>query len=151
MSYLYSDEDNTPMLDEAWEAERERARQMKRKALEGLLDALKVEGSCRECPHLTETAEGFLDKGQVCVEQMDYLHILCVVCGGRGKGNCKPNEKYLDKDWSELTEWVHMMGMRHSCIYCANVYRVYGHYKDPDDEWEAIDDLCSNCKYWGQE
>lgn len=164
--YVYDDEDNSQMLDDQWEAERERsaqemderwaaerekAEQKKRDEMEGLLDMLGLEGSCRDCYHITETAEGFLDNGYVSTEQIDYLHILCVICGGRGKGNCKPNDHYLDKDWSDRIEWVKGYGMKHRCLYCPNVYRIYGQYKDPDDEWKAIEDLCGKCKYFGEE
>ena len=149
--YVYNDEDNAPMIDEAWEAAREKARQKKQDELNGLLDMLGIEGSCRECPHIMETAEGFLGNGLISNEQVRYLELMCVVCGGRGKGNCKPNDARLDKDWADLTEWVKNMFMRHSCIYCANVYRVYGQYKDPDDEFKAMDNLCTNCKYWGED
>ena len=149
--YIYSDEDNAPMIDDAWEAARDRAEQKRKGDLNGLLDMLEIEGSCRECPYITETAEGFLQNGLISTEQMDYLHIMCAFCGGRGKGNCKPNEDRLDKDWADLTEFVKNLGLRHRCIYCANVYRVYGQYKDPDDEWNAIEDLCKNCKYFGED
>lgn len=148
MPYIYGDEDNYPMNEVMWEEERrERAEQKRKTALNGLLDMLKLEGGCRKCPHIIETAEGFLDKGNICMEQMDYLHILCVICGGK---DGKPKrEDRLDKDWRERSEWVKEMGMRHSCIYCPNVYRVYGMYKDPDDEWKAMEDRCEYCRYWG--
>lgn len=149
--YVYDNEDNAPMIDEKWEAERQKAAQRRRNELEGLKDMLGLEGSCRECPHITETAEGFLGNGIISTEQVDYLHMMCVICGGRGKGNCKPDEDRLNKDWADMTEWVKLMGMRHSCIYCSNVYRVYGNYKDPDDEWNAMEDLCCKCKYFGED
>ena len=147
--YLYDNEDNAPMIDEAWQAAREKATQKKRDELEGLLDMLKLDGECRKCPHITETAEGFLQNGLVSTEQVDYLHLMCVGCHGNGTPDPE-HEKRLDKDWADLTEWVKMMTLRHSCIYCSNVYRVYGNYKDTDDEWNALETLCMDCKYFGE-
>ena len=118
--------------------------------MEGLLDMLNLDGDCRKCPYITETADGFLQNGCISTEQVDYLHLMCVGCHGKGKPD-PSHEKRLDKDWAEMTEWVKDIGLRHSCIYCANVYRVYGQYKDPDDEWKAMEDLCGDCKYWGED
>lgn len=43
------------------------------------------------------------------------------------------------------------------CINCDKLYEcdkireLYGVFDDPDDDWNAIDDLCSNCLNWKEE
>lgn len=149
MSYVYSDEDNCPMNEEQWQAERawakEKAARKTQDCVEGLADMLELTGECVKCHHFVDLAEGFMDKnGLISNEQFDFLKMQCYVCGGNGK----PNDQ-VEKVWDDLMEWVDRVGLRFShCAWCPNVYRVYGKYKDPDDEWKAIEKLCSNCKYW---
>ena len=56
--YVYNDEDNAPMIDEAWEAAREKAAQKQQNAIEGLADVLGLTGDCRKCAEFTDLAEG---------------------------------------------------------------------------------------------
>lgn len=152
--YVYDNEDNAPMIDEAWEAEREKAAQKQQNAIEGLADMLELTGDCRKCYYFTELAEGFLDRnGLIANEQIDFLKMQCSVCGGMGTGKPKDeqHEKWLEKHWGDLMEWVKLSGLNFRCCWCPNVYRVYGQYKDPDDEWDAIETLCCNCKYFGED
>ena len=171
--YVYNDEDNAPMNDDPFEEkewisrenhlkqmERDRAEQKDAKIerrkgwVEGLADMLELTGDCRKCYHFTELAEGFLDQnGQIANEQLDFLKMQCSVCGGMGTGKPKDekHEKWLEKHWDDLMEWVKLSGLNFRCCWCPNVYRVYGQYKDPDDEWKAIECLCCNCKYFGED
>ena len=156
--YVYNDEDENPMNDERWEEERARAKdaaeQKRQERIEGLADMLELTGDCRECPHFVELGEGFLDKnGLISNEQLDFLKMQCFLCGGKGTGKPKDerHEKWVDSQWDDLRQWVELSGLKFSCAWCPNVYRVYGQYKDPDDEWEAIEELCCNCKHFGEE
>ena len=152
--YVYNDEDNAPMIDEAWEAARGKAAQKQRNAIEGLADVLGLTGDCRKCSEFTDLAEGFLDKnGLIANEQLRFLEMQCSMCGGKGTGKPKDekHEKWRDNCWQDIMEWVKLMNMKFRCCWCPNVYRVYGQYKDPDDEWKAMEDLCGNCKYWGED
>ena len=31
------------------------------------------------------------------------------------------------------------------CKGCEKLRALYGMYKDPDNEWKAVDDLCGHC------
>jgi hypothetical protein len=55
------------------------------------------------------------------------------------------------KAFDDLREWVKNMNMKPSCVWCPKVEEVYGYYKDPDDEWKAMERLCEKCKFWGWE
>lgn len=167
--YLYENEDNAAMLDERWEAERERsaqrmderwaekrekAAQKQRSAIEGLADMLGLTGNCRECPSFTELAEGFIDRnGMISNEQVDFLKMQCSTCGGMGTGKPKDerHEKWRDRQFQDIMEWVKLNDLKLRCCWCPNVYRIYGQYKDPDDEWKAIEKACCNCKYFGED
>jgi hypothetical protein len=152
--YVYSDEDNNPMIDEAWQAERERAEQKRKERLSGVLDMLGVYGECRNCAEVCELAQGYLDRtGQISAEQFHFLKMQCSACGGMGTGKPKDekHEKWRDNCWNDLLEWVKLNELKFRCAWCPNVYMVYGQYKDPDDEWKALEDLCCNCKYFGEE
>jgi hypothetical protein len=181
MNYVYNDEDNNPMNDpvenlhhvtgylsfeemravESGEyfahlEERKEAEQQKRKDnLDGLLDLLQLTGKCRECPNVCELGEGFLDKnGLISNEQVEYLEHICKVCGGKGTGIIPEKaEAHLDKEWADRLEWAKSVFPRYSCAWCPTAFRIYGQYKDPDDEWNAIDspDGCANCKYFQED
>lgn len=167
MPYIYNDEDNYPMnedyifradlnYDESGqfyrdrEAEEDAKREKMRNAVKGVLDMLGLEGGCRKCKHMTDPVEGFLRYNSlVSGEQMMYLRMICAGCHGKGTGAINPeHEKRLDKFWQERREWVNDHGLRCRCLYCPNVYRIYGEYKNPDDEWIAIEDYCGDCKYF---
>lgn len=180
MPYIYNDEDNNPMNDDPfvgahnptvyssraemeyvesgqWDRDREEAEEARRQkqedALDGLAMVIGLSEKCRECPYFYETAEGFLYKNhQISVEQMDYLKHLCAGCKGKETGEPdQATEQRLYKEVVDLREWMHGLGLKGwKCENCPNVYRVYCKYKDPDDEWKAIDDLCCNCKYFGE-
>lgn len=147
--YLYDDEDNAPMIDESWEHERDKSG---KNALDGLLDMLELTGKCRTCPNVVELAEGFLDKnGLISNEQFEYLERNCKLCGGKGTGVCSDKvQGWLDNEWNDRLEWAKLVFPRFSCAWCPTAFRIYGQYKDPDDEWNAIDskDGCANCKYF---
>lgn len=177
--YIYDNEDNEPMNDienlhhvtgylsfeemrqvesgeysahlaEKLEAEKEKLLD----AIEGLADMLELTGKCRECPDFTELAEGFIDQnGLIANEQVDFLKMQCSICGGKGTGKPKDekHEKWVEHHWDDLKEWVKNSGLKYRCLWCPNVYRIYGNYKDPDDEWEAIEDHCGKCKYFGED
>ena len=167
MDYVYADEDNAAMVDERWEMERNLARerwqekqaeardleqQKQRDALDGLLDMLGLTGGCRECPNIIELAEGFLDSnGLIANEQIEYLEHVCKTCGGKGTGVVPEKaQAWIDYEWSDRLEWARANLPRYSCAWCPVAFRIYGQYKDPDDEWKAIDsaDGCANCKYF---
>ena len=167
MGYVYGDEDNAAMLDDRWEHERElaiermeekRAKekelayQKQKDALDGLLDMLGLTGGCRECPNIIEAAEGFLDRnGMIANEQIEYLEHVCKMCGGKKTGVVSEKaQKHIDKDWLDRLEWARANLPRYSCAWCPVAFRIYGQYKDPDDEWKAIDsaDGCANCKFF---
>ena len=140
-----------------YEHERVIRNYMEDKALDGLALVLGMSEGCRECPWFIETAEGFFDEdNQISAEQMDYLHLMCVGCKGKETGKINPeHEDRLLKEWKDLCEWVKDLipgsgPKTYRCQYCPNVYRVYGKYKDPDDDWKAIEDLCCNCKHFGE-
>lgn len=167
MDYVYADDDNAAMTDERWEAERnrtderwqeeqserrDRQDQKKRDALDGLLDMLCLTGGCRECPNIVELAEGFLgSNGLIANEQIEYLEHVCKTCGGKGTG-VVPEEaqEWIDYEWEDRLYWARANLPRYSCAWCQVAFRIYGQYKDPDDEWKAIDsaDGCANCKYF---
>lgn len=152
--YVYSDEDNAPMIDEAWEAAREKAAQKQRNAIEGLAEMLELTGGCKKCPEFSELAEGFLDKnGLISSEQFDFLKMQCSICGGKGTGKPKDDRhaEWVMHHWQNVMEWVKLNGLKFRCCWCPNVYRVYGQYKDSDDEWEVLESLCCNCKYFGED
>lgn len=150
MEYYESGQAEADAFEEKWEREKEKERQ----AVEGLADMLELTGDCRKCPYFTELAEGFLDKnGLIATEQFEFLKMQCSICDGKGTGKPKDEKhrRWLEKDWADLQEWVKDMDLKYRCAWCPNVYRVYGQYKDPDDEWKAIEDLCCNCKYFGED
>ena len=156
--YVYDNEDNSPMIDEAWEAARaeskEKAAQKQRDAIEGIADALGLTGNCRKCDWFLELAEGFLDKnGLIAIEQFDFLKMQCSICDGIGTGKPKDEKhaKWVEHHWDDLMKWVKQIGLKFRCCWCPNVYRIYGFYKDPDDEWNALENLCMNCKYFGED
>lgn len=176
MPYIYNDEDNAPMIEdpfdihnptvyscraemEAWDSgeaecrlsEKKEADYNRRKdALDGLLDMLELKGKCRECHNITELAEGFLDGNElISNEQFNYLEGICKICGGKETGVTPEKQQgWIDKDWDDRLEWAISTLPRMSCAWCPNAFRIYGQYKDPDDEWDAIDskDGCANCK-----
>ena len=177
-NYIYNDEDNAPMNDDPWMkyttysckaeaeaiengeyfrdliAEREERMQQHEEWMDNLLDDLKLEGKCRECPYIIETAEGFMDDdGFVTFEQKEFIRLTCVGCHGKGTGKIQPeHEERLIKEWNEIVDWVKMYGMNQiHCPWCPKVYEVYGKYKDPDDEWRALEDACGDCKYFGED
>ena len=153
------------------EERREEERQKEKEAINGLADALGLSEGCRKCPWFYETAEGFLYTDHqlktpvgsiyidyqptvkdIIVEQMDYLRIMCIGCKGKDTGKINPeHEERLQKEYDEFREWLNGLGLKSwRCDSCPNAYRVYGYYKDPDDEWKAIEDLCCKCKYFGE-
>ena len=179
MPYIYNDEDNMPMNDDPVEnlhhvtgylsfeemravesgeydahlAERKEAEYQKQKDhLEGLLDMLELTGKCRECPWICELGEGFLDNnGMISNEQFMYLESTCKLCGGKGTGVIPEKaEKWISNEWNDRLEWAKNTLPRYSCAWCPTAFRIYGQYKDPDDEWDAIDSKtgCANCKYF---
>lgn len=136
---------------ERQEEERIAREEAEKEATERILDQLKLAGKCRECAWILETLEGFWDDNlEISAEQLEYLRLTCVGCKGKETGQADPeHENRLIKEWDELTEWVKGMGITNPairCLWCKNVYKVYGKYKDPDDEWKAFEDLCQNCK-----
>ena len=180
--YIYNDEDNYPMNDDPfcgphnptvytsreemeyvesgqWEqdqAEKKDAWMHKqREALDGLLDMLGLTGKCRECANITELAEGFLDEnGLISNEQFDDLEGICKLCGGKGTGITPEKQQgWIDREWDDRYEWAKSVFPRASCAWCPTAFRIYGQYKDPDDEWNAIDSPggCGNCKYFGED
>ena len=169
--YIYNDADNYPMNDEFFritgyhsqaeleyyesgQAEADRMEEMiekERQAVEGLADMLELTGECRDCPEFTELAEAFLDEnGLIANEQFDFLKRQCFLCGGNGTGKPKDelHKKRRDGEWQDIVDFVNGYEMKHRCLFCPNVYRIYGQYKDPDDEWKALEDMCCNCKYF---
>ena len=179
MPYIYNDEDNYPMTDDPfygphnptvytsrsemeyvesgqWARDQAEAKEAKRQkakdALDGLLDMLELTGKCRECPNITELAEGFLDEnGLVSNEQYSYLEGVCRICGCKGTGiTPEKQQRWIDRDWDDRLEWARDILGRMSCAWCPTAFRIYGQYKDPDDEWNAIDSKegCANCKYF---
>lgn len=177
MPYIYNDEDNEPMNDDFMGAhnptvyssraemkyvesgeyflDKEEMLDYKRRKmderLDGLAMVLGLSEGCRKCPWFEETAEGFLDENkQISVEQMDYLKLQCVGCAGKETGKIDgETEDRLLCELEYLKEWMKGLGLTaYRCQSCQNVYRVYGKYNDPDDEWKAIEDLCCNCKYF---
>ena len=111
-------------------------------------------GDCRKCPDFVELAEGYFSyNGQVSNEQIDFLKMQCSLCEGKGTGKPKDetHAKYVEHYWRDLMEFVKGYNLTFRCCWCPNVYRVYGNYKDPDDEWNALEDLCCNCKYFGED
>ena len=178
MNYIYNDEDNAPMNDEFFrvtgyhsqaeleyhesgQAERDRREEYwneqidkERKEVEGLSDMLGLTGECRKCRAFTELAEGFFSyNGLVSTEQVDFLKMQCSICGGKGTGKPKDeqHEKWREGYWKDIEEWVKQMDLKFRGRFCPNVYRIYGQYKDPDDEWKAIEEACCNCKYFGED
>ena len=138
------------------EAKDEAKRQREKEALEGLLDVLGLTGGCRKCPYITETAEGFLNSSNsISVGQLDFLKACCAGCDGKGTGKIQPEHgERLTRWWNDIVEWVKLAGLKtYHCPWCAKVYEIYGRYKDPDDEWNAIDspEGCSKCKYFGED
>ena len=159
--YIYNDEDNAPMNDERWEQfhlmleAKEADREAKEKEqLNGVLDMLKLEGGCRKCPFMTWKIKGYMREAeQITSNQLEFLRLQCAGCHGKGTGKIQPeHEKRLAKDWIDLIEWCDLYELNQDhCPWCGNVYEVYGQYKDPDDEWKAMESLCGNCKYFGED
>ena len=126
-------------------------RRRQEESLDGLAMALGMSKGCRKCPWFEETAECFFENDfQISIEQIDYLRMMCAGCKGKETGEADPDtEERLHKECAYLREWCNLLGLTEwKCLSCPNVYRVYGKYKDPDDEWKAIEDLCCNCKYF---
>lgn len=167
MPYIYNDEDNEPMVEpfeferdeiarerEEFEAKWNKRIENERQAVEGLADILGLTGDCRKCPDFVELAEGYFSyNGQVSNEQIDFLKMQCSLCEGKctGKPKDEQHEKWRDHYWQDFMQWVMQIGLKHRCLFCPNTYRIYGQYKDPDDEFKAMEDLCGNCKYWGED
>ena len=177
MNYVYNDEDNAPMNEDEWrkyttysckaesdyyenggfeadqEARESAYAELKKEHMEAVLDKLGLEGGCRECDYILETAEGFMDSnGKMGPYQFEHLHMMCVGCHGKGTGKIQEeHENRLVKEWAEIKNWCKGYELNHwYCPWCENVYEVYGHYKDPDDEWKAIEDLCCKCEHFGE-
>lgn len=148
MPYIYNDEDNAPMSES--QLEEVNRHTGNRSAVEGVLDMLGLIGGCRECAYVIDSIEGFLQcNGLISAEQLQFLQLMCVGCHGKGTGDIQPEHKRrINKDWQDRREWVNAHGLRCRCLYCPNVYRIYGEYKNPDDEWIAIEDYCGDCKYY---
>ena len=176
MPYIYNDEDNVAMNDpietlnnitgyisfeemRAVESGKYSAHKNEMKdalmqkqddALECLLDMLNLKGKCRSCPNIVELAESCMDKEcQISEEQFQYLEHTCKVCGGQKTGvTPEKQQAWLDKEWDDRLEWAKNVLPRMSCAWCPTAFRIYGQYKDPDDEWKAIDNKtgCANCK-----
>lgn len=149
MEYYESGQADQDAFVRKWEEEKEK----ERRAVEGLADMLELTGDCRKCPDFVELAEGFFSyNGLISSEQVDFLKHQCSACGGKGTGKPKDekHEKWRDGLWSDIVEWVHNNEMRCRCCWCQNTFRIYGNYKDPDDEWKAIEEACGNCKYFGE-
>jgi hypothetical protein len=141
-----------------WDRDREEAFEAKRfkeqEAIHEIADEIGLEGKCKDCYYFYELAEGFLDEfNRISNEQLEFLRLQCSGCKGKGSGKPDPEHEERMSEWfDDLLEWTENMGMNQShCPWCANVYRVFGQYKDPDDEWNAMENLCGNCKYWGEE
>ena len=128
--------------------------------MDRILGNLELEGKCMECPWIIETAEGFLSEAErlkmedISPEQYENLRLHCAGCHGKGTGEIQPeNEQRLIRDWEEITAFVKLNGMNSvHCPWCPKLYQVYGKYKDPDDEWNALDskERCMDCKYFGE-
>ena len=178
MPYIYNDEDNYPMNEDQimkytvyssraemkavesgeyfrdLEAKEDARIAREAEWMNNLLDDLKLEGGCRKCPYIIETAEALMDdKGSVSFEQKEFIRLTCAGCHGKGTGNMtEADERYADQHWYDLVDWVKSMDLTNwRCTACPKVYEVYGKYKDPDDEWRALEDACGNCKYFGEE
>lgn len=133
------------------EAKEEAKRQKEKETIDGVMDVLGLTGKCRECAWISELAEGFLFRDQISGEQLDYLEHICKLCGGKGTGVIpEKHEEWINNDWNDRLEWAKMVLPRYSCAWCPTAFRIYGQYKDPDDEWNAIDSPggCANCKYF---
>lgn len=126
--------------------------------MDGILDELKLTGGCRECPWIIETAEWWEDKDseyKPTPEQMHFLHLACVGCHAKGTGEMSPaDEKRVQRYFDDFDEWMTGLGLDKTyCTGCPVPYEVYGKYKDPDDEWNALDskERCLNCEHFGEE
>ena len=154
--YIYNDEDNSPMNDPYYRIFQQEIKdalmQKQEDFLEFILDELELTGKCRRCPYIVELTEGCMDNnGLISDEQFNYLTWMCKVCGGKGTGVIpEDKKKFLDKDWDYRLDWAKENLPSMSCAWCPTAFRIYGKYKDPDDEWNAIDstDGCANCKYF---
>ena len=68
-----------------------------------------------------------------------------------GKYSAHKNEMkdvLMQKQDDDRLEWAKNVLPRMSCAWCPTAFRIYGQYKDQDDEWKAIDSKtgCANCK-----
>lgn len=43
-------------------------------------------------------------------------------------------------------EWADGYEFAESCKKCEKLRNIYGNYKDPDDEWNAIESTCCGCE-----
>ena len=54
-----------------------------------------------------------------------------------------------EEDYQEwlagFEEYLDAMDLHGVCRRCSYIREIYGKYKDPDDEWRAIDELCNKC------
>lgn len=94
MAYIYNDEDNAPMNDDAWadwerrQEEMETAREIRQcQIYEGFLDDMEIPrgSSCRECPWMKEgILEAFYQEvdDDLCYpgDVYDLAHRMCEVC-----------------------------------------------------------------------
>jgi len=139
-------------IDQA--AEREAREQQREEALENLAIELGLSEKCaKNCFNFYELADGFFDD-DFCVSdrQADFLKAWCCCCKGKEEG--KPDEKMQktkDKQWDDLMYFLDVYELKIHCAWCQKLYEVYGQYKDPDDEWKALENLCCNCKHFGRD
>ena len=137
------------------QAEKEARYEAEREALINLAEELGLSENCaKNCYHFYELAEGFFDDDfAVTTEQADFLKAWCCSCKGKAEG--KPDEamqKIKDKQFDDLQAFIEHNGMKYGhCTWCSKLYEVFGKFKDPDDEWKALEERCGKCQYWGNE
>ena len=51
----------------------------------------------------------------------------------------------IAREEADYIEWCKSYGVTRDCYDCMILQKIYGNYKDPDDEWKAIDRACSDC------
>ena len=124
-------------------------------AIEEMHNELKHPKYCHDCEWFNELAEGLMDdNGDMEMDQWEFLQLQCAGCHGKTDGKrTDHDEEHLLKHWCDFTDWVDSLGLKYGCRFCKVVYRIYGKYKDPDDEWNAIDSRngCMNCKRFGED
>ena len=57
----------------------------------------------------------------------------------------KETNTTAEKRDSDFEEWLNAYDFHGVCRRCTYIREIFGKYRDPDDEWRAMDEICNKC------